>query len=231
MNFILPLTPVIIGLIALSISIRARVLKSRKKFPHIVRKSSLSGEEATLGVHALSSYALEVNPDFIVGLNRGGILLGAYISLAIKLPSRYLKRCLITKKELKCMTEDLKGRVLVVDDIVRTGFTMSSAIQEIKSNENVKDIIPIALAASIDKSTKSLPKDLYTTFLTHNNKLLLPWSTHENIDSEDEKNRKKQEEFDVIQDEPFEELISEVISTLPENDKSWFRKNNISNYS
>ena len=142
----------------LSSSSDNRLTNTLGSISSIQEDKSLSQEETTLGLKNLNSILEQVEPSYVVGLNRGGVLVGAYLSLASELPSERFERCCVIKEgarvtKVECNFRELSGEVLVIDDILRSGHTMKAAISEIlKLNPEIKRIYSATLVATVDSS-------------------------------------------------------------------------------
>jgi len=142
----------------------------------------IEASEINSGVRELIKYCLFNNPDFIVGLNRGGVMMGAYISLSIGLPSKNFKRCCVTSSKenvyVECEFTELYGNVIVIDSITRTGKTMESAMFNLTKNyPNVKSISSATVVASTNDRGETICKALdYYVLGSKNINISLPWA-------------------------------------------------------
>lgn len=185
----LPITGVMAAVAAFILSIKQAIkVHSESKAVHqdLIKNNYISNHNlerrvANEAIFRLSSYAQKISPDFIVGINRGGTMVGAFISLGLGVPSKNFSTCQVSKNgkyKIYCDTKNMYGTVLVIDDVSRSGRTIEEAINEIKKNNSkIKNIYSAVLITTIDKENRSNYKDLnYFSFATTDKDVYLPWT-------------------------------------------------------
>jgi hypoxanthine phosphoribosyltransferase len=234
MNIIDPLIPLVLVSPGIIASLRARMVNDaiKQKYSNLIllRGKEISNENTNIGLKKLINYANKFEPDFIIGINRGGMLIGAYISLALGIPSKNFKRCCVVpmlngsgEYEIDCSINDnLIGKVLVVDSIIRTGGSMKSAFKELQ--QKFPDIETIKTATVItvtDKDDKPVFEDLdYCVFGTQNPLLKLPWSEFTPDEGDDylelrkTQSSQKKQEFHNMENKPVGALANEVYISI-----------------
>jgi adenine/guanine phosphoribosyltransferase-like PRPP-binding protein len=160
----------------------------------LFKSKDISLNELSEGIKQLIEYTHNLNPDYIVGLNRGGVLVGAYIALATTLPSKKFGRCCIYFENqnsiIECEIGKISGTVLLVDDITRTGRTVSEAIKYLqKSNKNIKVHVATIVAVTTDKNKRIIDSVDFCAIGVENSEIKLPW--HFEGDPETSKHREK----------------------------------------
>jgi hypoxanthine phosphoribosyltransferase len=119
----------------------------------------------------------ERQPDTIVGIARGGSIVGATLSFLLNLeyfPVRLAKRGGVTRV-LVAPPKELKGRkVALVDDLSRTGDTFKIASLELKRVE-VASLFTVALV----RREPGFRPDLWALEATAADKVVFPWGREE----------------------------------------------------
>jgi hypothetical protein len=170
-----------------------RLSKNRPQRPNRLTVADLKDariiDEAFLG---LCDYAKHVKPDWILGINYAGRVLSVAIAEKIGMPQ---DRCATVTVDIKNVpaiqfqddsTEDrIEGRVLVVDDISRTGSTISSLRTFFLKNNRVSgdgalQIVDLhfatLLVASQVGSGEAVYMPSWTYGLIDSRSVKLPWS-------------------------------------------------------
>lgn len=183
--------------------------------------STLSPKQTSEGIFKLVQVTHDLEPDFVVGINRGGTMIGAYLSLMHGVPSSNFLRCYVprTKREPICDSISVHGNIIVVDDICRSGNTMRDAVNFFKArNPNIKRIYSVSLAAVFTSENSPSFNDLYYfAYKTTNKKLSLPWTCElvkDDFDNSDEIDTIKEIEFNWVKEKPVEILAREVSENL-----------------
>jgi adenine/guanine phosphoribosyltransferase-like PRPP-binding protein len=139
----------------------------------------LSVANASRGVVGLFEYASELRPDYIVGVNRGGAVVGAYLSLCLDVGDKRFATCYVERDGLaECgKQQELSGTVLVVDDITRTGKTLEILRTHLEETfPQIKKTVMATLVAAVDANGEPKFKKLdFAALLTKNQHLTLPW--------------------------------------------------------
>ena len=170
----------------------------------------MSHEESKLGLRYLFEYASKYKPDHIVGINRGGVLLSAAIVIELQIITEKFTRCMIVTKKgkLECDNKNIKGRVLVIDDISRTGGTLEMAINFLKNFKNIQSINTAVILTCLDDNNEPVYKDLnFSAFATLNCNAYLPWTKKM---SRVERDQKSSNFVNELKDIPLEKLAKEI---------------------
>lgn len=188
-------------------------VKEHNKKKHLILTNDnedISFRKVAEAINQLNSYAININPDFILGVNRGGSLVAAMVSLNIGLPSSNFIRCYVDSAGAVCPVEKLYGTVIIIDDISRTGETLKLSYEYIEKHSNNLKILTATLFTHINKNNKAVYSDLsFFSFITKNSKVKLPWNT---------KKISKKQQYDSILSEPREKLVvklSDSIQNVP----------------
>jgi hypoxanthine phosphoribosyltransferase len=229
MALLIPIILVIPGVVA---SLTVRMVNDRSKQRYgdltLLRGKEISKEDANTGLKKLISYANKFEPDFIIGINRGGLLIGAFIALALGIPSKNFKRCCVVPisgdsggYDIDCSANDLVGKVLVVDSIIRTGGSMTSTVKDLQKRFPSIEINTATLATVTDKDKKSVFEGLdYCVFGTQDRLLKLPWSEvnpnegADYLETRKERSPKKKRDFQHMESQPVGELASEMYECI-----------------
>jgi len=157
-----------------------------------------------------ASFSKKFKPDFVIGLNQGGTMIGAGIALGLGVPNRNFGRCYVNTREdyAECDIKNLYGKILLVDDICRTGNTMRLA-KKYLSNE-FKDTLEVNLATlvSVVDPTEN-PSSLLTfyAYSTSNKDFRLPWTDLSGIDGFEDIQKSR---FKKVCEQPLEDLEKEL---------------------
>jgi hypoxanthine phosphoribosyltransferase len=96
-----------------------------------VERAQLSYIDVQKGVNVLAERIGSAPPDVILGIDRGGAIVGGILAKRLRVPICLIPRC---GKDLKsfdfsALKKELKGQVvLVVDDACRTGTTLEHVV-------------------------------------------------------------------------------------------------------
>lgn len=196
----------------------------RSCYRHPYRRDALDenidSEQLNQGIRDLVVRAFQEDPDFIVGLNRGGVLVGAYLALTMGVPSNRFLRCCVTfdddKENVECDFPELYGNVFVVDSMIRSGRTMSCAVKVIKEKySGITTIFAAAIVTYTNADGSPKYKDLnYYYYFTHKKNLLFPWSTSEYVAEVPERYRHIRKDFDDVRKRKLITLANAVYQTI-----------------
>lgn len=170
------------------------------------------------GIHELTKYCYRVQPDYIVGLNRGGVMVGAYIALSMGIPSRNFLRCCVTANgddvEVDCVFERLSGSVVIVDSITRTGSTMNYAVSNIRDYyPDIESLHAISIVASVDEDGVPLCEALnFAVFMTKKKNITLPWTAQKVIEEGPERAKHIKEEYLKVNDKNIGDIVTDIYS-------------------
>lgn len=221
---ILPIVGALTAACALASSI-VLAFKTNKKTEEvlndlIIERNSVSHHNleknvANEAIFRLSSHLQKLKPDYIVGVNRGGTMIGAFVSLGLGIKSKNFIRCLVSRKgkyKATCGAKHLSGTVVVLDDISRSGRTLQAAVDEIaRKNPNINTIYSAVLITTLNDKNIPMFKELdYFSFATQDNNMYLPWTPKLSKDSESERLKY----FRAVRKKPIEKIAYEVSNTL-----------------
>jgi hypoxanthine phosphoribosyltransferase len=144
-------------------------------------ENRLSPDLTYKAVQNLTHFAQGINPDCIVGLNRGGSIVGAWLALQLNVKDEQFVKCFVDplKEKAECPTQSLFGKILVIDDISRSGKTLQIARRHLmqKRRNNQFEIVLATLIACSKDGIKPVNDGLaYFPFLTKDEQLRLPWT-------------------------------------------------------
>ena len=181
----------------------------KKLIKHIENTNAISFKKATEAINKLNSYAISKNPDFILGINRGGSLVGAMISLNLGIPSSNFIRCYVDNdnNNVVCPVEKLYGTVIIIDDISRTGDTLKLSSDYIKnSSKKIKEVITATLFTHVTSHNHPVYGKLdFFSFICDNPDILLPWNSRKTS---------KRQQYDSISTEPIEYLVKKLSTSI-----------------
>ena len=152
-------------------------------------KNSLSQEEVMQGLEVLIEDARHFQPMYILGINRGGAIVGGCIAKRLNIPYIYL---LIVNCDLpdgervienRIPMDKLEGRILLVDDAKRKGEHMREATQYLQ--QKYPQIIlrrQVLLEMQIkhagpEKVSFLAPPVERAAFFTGDGSVILPWDS------------------------------------------------------
>ena len=93
----------------------------------------------------LTNFTLQKQPNSIIGINRGGAMIGGILALQTKIPSKNYIQCHVSGEKFDCPTEGLSSPVMIIDDISRTGRSMRKTEMYIKSVFPSAEVITASL--------------------------------------------------------------------------------------
>ena len=172
-----------------------------------------SGELRT-GMRKLKEYCNDIKPDYVIGLNRGGVMIGAFLALSMEVPSeKFLRCCVIDKNNVTADfgSEKLSGKVVIIDDIARSGTTLDSATDHLVKLYPDVIFYPATIFSVVDENGEALSKSLaFSVFSTKNEKLTLPWSSGPVCKSSELTPGSDENLKPEFMNEPISKLVSEV---------------------
>jgi len=209
--------PVLIGLLCLAVSIfgvYSSETLSPMKIDQLKTSDSLTrlnSIETGHGIRALTIYAEQLSPDYIIGINKGGALVGAAISCSLGIANDKFKMCGVNavNGELTCDLTAVKGTILIVDSIVRSGVTMANTIQMVEkfAGRNAK-IYSAAVVTS--EAPKQYSKLSFACFRTTQKNFQLPWTNDYEGAEEGNQSLHRINEFNEVAHDDAETLASRV---------------------
>lgn len=181
---------------------------------------ALSPVETNYAVRKLIGFAIEKKPDFIIGINRGGVLVGAYMALSTGLPSNRFLRCCVTftnnSPEIDCNFKELYGTVLLVDSITRSGRTMKLAVDQLRKDyKKIDQIYTSVIVTSVNEENNFSYSSLdFFVFTTKNHVLQLPWTQSQPNENSTNRSIQIKKEYQQVEEVKLETLASEVYEDL-----------------
>jgi hypoxanthine phosphoribosyltransferase len=169
-------------------------------------------------IFELASFARSIKPDYIIGLNRGGVMIGAFLSLGLGIPRNNFIKFYAEPRNNEIESEiqegkipEIRGIVLVVDDMCRTGDTMRMVFRYLNSMEKIIKIYTASLVTAVEEYLVPTYHDLHHYSLaTKNKNLLLPWAYEIRPDDI----AIKREQFRKVRSQSVESLALEVSENL-----------------
>lgn len=208
--------PIYLKLLAKLFSKRWEIMSRNKEYRvkqqhHVSTNFIHAGEEFSEGIRELTNYCMVKKPDFVIGINRGGVLIGSYIALSIGLQSKRFLRCCVTvgsEDEVECDFKDLHGVVIVIDSIARSGVTMRLATEKIiERYKNINKLYKAVVVATVDEiGTPTYPGLNFYYFATTERVIKLPWKQTLNQIGNHERSETIKEEYESIKDDDFRDI-------------------------
>lgn len=128
------------------------------------------------------NYCREINPDYIIGINRGGSMVAATASLQLGLPSKNFVRCRFDINGIEVSENNLSGVVLIIYDKIRVGTHISSLVNEsiLRDNINIKHIKTACLYAysKSNKIDEIIGLDFFSYYIEAKDNIFLPWDAN-----------------------------------------------------
>jgi hypoxanthine phosphoribosyltransferase len=140
----------------------------------------MPSSSAVLGVLKLEAYARKCAPIMIVGVNRGGWLLSTYLAHRLGIERSNILRYDSGDDEIKdkhIPSISAKDKILLIDDISRTGSSISKGIQCIKENFASSELSTAVLVVCDD--TESNEQIDFKAYHANTKDIQLPWSSEE----------------------------------------------------
>ena len=147
-----------------------------------IKKDALEYKDVPNAITLLTEKISSKHPDVMLGVERGGAIVGGILAKHFHVPIRLLCR---TESEEWFRSDfdssELDGKVVVlVDDVSRTGRSLEKAISYAKNHFNPKCLIVVALL--ITKTEYHIHKEIdpsvlvdYFAYFTTRTDVKLPW--------------------------------------------------------
>jgi hypoxanthine phosphoribosyltransferase len=144
----------------------------------------LATSSAIIGVISLEVFARRHQPDYVVGVNRGGWLLSTYLAHRLNISRKNLLRFDADRNQIiedinlldEIHNTNKEVNVLLVDDISRTGHSIQKAVDCLKSQLTSVSIsvgVLIVCGRNTDENVD------YNPYWTQYKDIQLPWSSDE----------------------------------------------------
>ena len=135
----------------------------------------------------LTSFALKRQPNSIIGINRGGAMIGSILALQLKMPSKNYIQCYISKEKFDCPTEGLSSPVMIVNDISRTGRSMRMTEMHIKNVFPSSEVITTSLFSYVHSIGNPAYKEIsYYALPLANRNFEAFWNTNYDLAASEE---------------------------------------------
>ena len=158
------------------------------------KKYNLTVEKLALQIHS-SGYI----PDLLIGIARGGLPITDVLSRIFKLKCAYLavesysgkgiedqQGELVFSREMSSTVQDMRGNILLCDDLSDTGVTLNKSIQWLKNYPPLKDNIKnIKTAVLWKKKDSTFEPDFCAEKLDSNPWIVQPFERYEEVRIED----------------------------------------------
>ncbi len=173
-------------------------------FPIEFSGKALTYDDVENGYQGIFNFARENNIKYVVGINMGGIIVGAHISLRLEIDDiNFLRGSVPFKSEPKFLDTNIESiqfnreNILVVDDVSRTGNTLEKAINLIRTQFESDKLGKVLIATLLSSTNANFvgannSKINYSAFRTKRADVLMPWHSKESaafIDNAVEKRR------------------------------------------
>jgi hypoxanthine phosphoribosyltransferase len=149
----------------------------------------LPASSTIIGVISLEYFARKYDPEYIVGVNRGGWLLSTYLAHRLDISRSKLLRFDADRDEIIDNTDSLdsientskKINILLVDDISRTGNSIDKCIDFLKKKSPSIDIfVEVLVVCDRQTDREKIENNIdYYPYWTQNKDIQLPWSSDE----------------------------------------------------
>jgi adenine/guanine phosphoribosyltransferase-like PRPP-binding protein len=157
----------------------------------IIHGDRLSGNAFHGAIDKLVQFARLQNPDWIVGLHPGGRLISTYVAEQLGVAP---DRCLFLRTDLNRMRAEvdmtlnlrfeaepvgrMEGKVLVVDDVSRTGRTIKEvgAFLAERTNSGLASIRGVCFAVLVRAEVSIQQTSVWAAYTTRERNINLPWS-------------------------------------------------------
>lgn len=178
-----------------------RAERQETLFRFISINDSIPSSIANAAVKEICAFSKDNSPDYIMGVNRGGTMVAAIASLQQGLSSAHFLRCYVDEKEVFFPTTKIKGTILVIDDISRTGSTLVRIKNYILQHFTDVNIITATLFMYFKNGVPVFREVGYYSYRINSQSAKLPWN---NVESS------KEQQFQSIQNSTISELASDL---------------------
>jgi hypoxanthine phosphoribosyltransferase len=139
----------------------------------------LAASSTFIGVIGLEFFAKERSPKYLIGVNRGGWLLSAYLAQRLNIDRSHLLRFDSGKGNFaeELISINRQDSILLIDDISRTGKSLQIAIDYLKKRFPDNDL-SVAVLVVCEHNTMKDQIACYP-YYTKTPDIELPWSSEE----------------------------------------------------
>lgn len=192
--------------------------------PKLLRDCLLSPNQAIEGLDAICNYASRNNIDRIIGINRGGVLVGAYVAVRLGIPNEKLLRFSVPiigdNIESNSSSDEFSGNILLVDDVCRTGTTLKKALSYLENNDKPPSRLLVSvLATTAERNSPIYDKLDFSYYHSNGPELKMPWHSKEANEwisraIRQKIEQKRQKEFSEASEKSVNELNNELAAVL-----------------
>ena len=137
----------------------------------------MPASSAFFGVVKLEAYVREINPKFLVGINRGGWLLSTYLAHRLEIERPNILRYDSNVNKIVDVHKPLttkNTRILLIDDISRTGDSIAKGLSYI---QELFPLCKLSVAVLVVcGKNKNNPDINFSSYYTNTVDIQLPWS-------------------------------------------------------
>jgi len=115
---------------------------------------------------------------YIFGINNGGNYMASYLASRINLHEKYIVKCDFRVDLDKVYSEerqDIKGPIILIDDISRTGNTMRKIMISLKHKYPLSDVFSVVLVKCTSKNDDKSDVINYSPYTSTSKELTFPW--------------------------------------------------------
>ena len=147
---------------------------------------------------AIQVYESGYTPDLLIGIARGGLPITDVLSRIFKLKCAYLavesysgkgiedqQGELVFSREMSSTVQDMKGNILLCDDLSDTGVTLKKSISWLYNYPQIKKIESIKTAVLWKKKDSTFEPDFCAQRLDSNPWIVQPFENYEEVKIED----------------------------------------------
>lgn len=213
----LPIIGVVLAVAGLGVSIWRLRLSGRSNSIEV--RGELDGvvapEDVVDAFCQLKEYVRDYSPDYLVGINKGGSVVGACLALALELEDDRFATCYVDRHQGAVDWLNVSGKVLIIDDIARSGRTLTAAESHFLKMANVQEVAIATLVAVVDRTERPLFKGItYFALSTMNEALRLPWTNLSPNQKTESIELFKAQQYQEVKNKPTERIAIEALRTF-----------------
>jgi hypothetical protein len=182
-----------------------RDLEARQLVPN-VELTHAASEIGVGNIEFLLSKLIDYKKEspYLFGVNKGGAFIANYLAHRMKLHEKYLVKCdyNVEYQKIYCEDREIRGPIILVDDVVRSGKTLSVVRSYLQDKYPDSRIYCMVLVFAGDKDDLAKIKRIvdYFPWITQNKEISLLWSSDSRpdipeVDAEDFFNDKEMDQI------------------------------------